>query len=453
MAQDFPPVPMAGLDMALADVALAKQLGAVLAALEGPCGVLRSGLVVPAEGPPWVRYVLFQAARGIALLDFAPARPNLGIAPLKAFLAEAGFASRYPGELPVVAIELSPEEIFGIGTLITEAFAAAPPCTISERSWCETVNRLLMTTQGLTMARVMPARGSMAPGPVRLAPSSQRVLAGAAPVPVLHRPRPALQKPATVLARVSSTAMAPGGLQSRIGAFIEPAKLLPHLITQNYVRPAIVAAGLSTAALAVAALLYLFDGFSPAIQPPATLYSQTEASPWIPRETVAAPPPDSTVAEAPSVPTDAAGEVTFATIPPATSTQIQSAAAEGAIAAPSQLVDLSEVASISDETAPAPVRSSAPIQRDAKAASVGGRLTAPSPAVGRAPIWGQPQRTAARTSPARLAEKDEPIWHDAPVDTPVRAAARASAQTPLADAREEARLASLVIATPVRDTR
>src|SRR5260370_38749425 len=115
MAQDFPPVPMAGLDMALADVALAKQLGAVLAALEGPCGVLRSGLVVPAEGPPWVRYVLFQAARGIALLDFAPARPNLGIAPLKAFLAEAGFASRYPGEPPAVAVGVAPGEDFGLG--------------------------------------------------------------------------------------------------------------------------------------------------------------------------------------------------------------------------------------------------------------------------------------------------------------------------------------------------
>src|SRR5260370_2310393 len=105
MAQDFPPVPMAGLDMALADVALAKQLGAVLAALEGPCGVLRSGLVVPAEGPPCVRYVLFQAALGIALLDFPPARADLGIAPLKPFLAEASVSSRYPVERSVNPIE------------------------------------------------------------------------------------------------------------------------------------------------------------------------------------------------------------------------------------------------------------------------------------------------------------------------------------------------------------
>src|SRR6476646_7808446 len=47
MAQVFPPVSMAGLGMALADVALAKQLVAVLAELEGPCGALRNELVVP----------------------------------------------------------------------------------------------------------------------------------------------------------------------------------------------------------------------------------------------------------------------------------------------------------------------------------------------------------------------------------------------------------------------
>src|SRR5260370_11811979 len=95
---------MARLDMALADVALAKQLAATLAGLAGPCGALRSQLVAAAEGPPWVKYVLFDAERGIALLDFAPARPSRGIAPLKAFLAESAFPAPYHPALPPVTV-------------------------------------------------------------------------------------------------------------------------------------------------------------------------------------------------------------------------------------------------------------------------------------------------------------------------------------------------------------
>src|SRR5260221_14516367 len=131
MAQVFPPttgMSMARLDMALADVALAKQLAATLAGLPRPCGALRSQLVVAAEGPPWVKYVLFDGERGIALLDFAPARPSPGIAPLKAFLAAAGFPDRYPGELPLVALELAPAEIPALGARICAPFPPGPPC-------------------------------------------------------------------------------------------------------------------------------------------------------------------------------------------------------------------------------------------------------------------------------------------------------------------------------------
>src|SRR5260221_2840180 len=160
---------MARLDMALADVALAKQLAATLAGLAGPCGALRSQLVAAAEGPPWVKYVLFDAERGIALLDFAPARPSRGIAPLKAFLAESGFADRYRGELPVVAIALAPGEIPLVAERIAATFAAAPPCAIADTSWCEALNWLLMTADGLAIARVMPAPGAAAAGPVHLA--------------------------------------------------------------------------------------------------------------------------------------------------------------------------------------------------------------------------------------------------------------------------------------------
>jgi hypothetical protein len=190
---------MARLDMALADVALAKQLAATLAGLPRPCGALRSQLVVAAEAPPWVKYVLFDGERGIALLDFAPARPSRGIAPLKAFLAAAGFADRYPGELPVVALELAPAEIPVVGERIAAAFAAAPPCTINDTSWCEAVNRLLMTADGLTMARVMPAPGAAAAGPVRLAEARRNAAgASAAPSPLPQKPileRPFLQQP------------------------------------------------------------------------------------------------------------------------------------------------------------------------------------------------------------------------------------------------------------------
>src|SRR5260221_7210314 len=306
---------MARLDMALADVALAKQLAATLAGLAGPSGALRSQLVAAAEGPPWVKYVLFDAERGTGVLDFAPARPSRGIAPVKAFLAESGFAGRYRGGLPVVAIALAPGEIPLVAERIAAAFAAAPPCTIADTSWCEALNWLLMTADGLAMARVMPAPGAAAPGPVHLAevglgtgaapapllprqilerpflqqqlperppltrparpflqqPMPERPLPKRAPIQKLllrkrDRERPILQKP------VHETPIRERPIQEqtkpRPDPPGDPVMRLRASGAGNYPRAALAIAAFSAAALAIGAVPYLFDEPSPAMQTP-----------------------------------------------------------------------------------------------------------------------------------------------------------------------------------------
>jgi hypothetical protein len=434
---------MARLDMALADVALAKQLAATLAGLAGPCGALRSQLVAAAEGPPWVKYVLFDAERGIALLDFAPARPSRGIAPLKAFLAESGFAGRYRGELPVVAIALAPGEIPLVAERIAATFAAAPPCTIADTSWCEALNWLLMTADGLAMARVMPAPGAAAPGPVHLAEVGLGT--GAAPAPllprqILERPflqqqlpeRPPLTRP--VLARpflqqpmperplpkrapiqklllrkrdrerpilqkpVHETPIRERPIQEqtkpRPDPPGDPVMRLRTWGAGDYPRAALAIAAFSAAALAIGAVPYLFEAPSPAMQAPAAMH-----------------PPIKSVAPETSVPA----------LNPAT-------AAERSAVSPSLVVDAATPRLTTAEPAPssswpsAAVASATPIR---PAAALDGMATVSEPSA----IAAEPQ------SPASDAEAASPT--PASVKSAAALDGTAAAAEPLALAEEE----------------
>jgi len=431
MAQVFPPVSMAGLGMALADVALAKQLVAVLAGLEGPCGALRNELVVPSEGPPWVRYVLFHGGRGIALLDFAPAHPSRGIKPLKAFLAEAGFAARYPGALPVVAVEISPETILDVGTLIAEAFAAAPLCTVRDAGWCDAVNRLLMTAEGLAMARVMPAQGVVPQGPVRLAQARRNTATvRTSRIPLVRQSaleRPFLQIP-TLERPILTTALpaqpASRKPKSRPVIGVDPAKRLRSWISQQHPHAISVFAGISAAVLAVSALPYVLSSPPPPTPAPAAV-SLSSAESAVPRSVVVdAAPPISTVAPPPTAATAVPMEADAAT--------------KRGDEPPQDLVDGSGTGLPSDGTAVALATPPVAMERDTKvpASTSGSEPVASSSAAGKPPTRVRSLRPAAPIIPARSTAKRAPIW----LGAPMRAATRAPLQ-------------EFVVATRIRDTR
>jgi hypothetical protein len=48
-------------------------------------------------------FIGLHPAKGIALVDLFPARPQIAIAPLDEFLARTGFAAFSRGDLPIVA--------------------------------------------------------------------------------------------------------------------------------------------------------------------------------------------------------------------------------------------------------------------------------------------------------------------------------------------------------------
>jgi len=418
--------------MALADVVLAKQLVAVLAGLEGPCGALRNQLIVPSEGPPWVRYVLFHGGRGIALLDFAPAHPGRGIKPLKAFLAEVGFTARYPGTLPVVAVAISPETILDVGTLIAEAFAAAPPCTIKDARWCDAVNRLLMTAEGLAMARVMPAQGVVSPGPVSLAQARQGTAAvGTSQIPLVRKSaleRPFLQIP-TLERPILTTALpaqpASRKPKSRPVIGVDLAKRLRSWISQQHPHAISVLAGISAAVLAVAALPYVLSSPPPPTPDPAAV-SISSAESAVPRSVVVvdAAPPISTIAPPPTAATAEPMEADAAT--------------KRGDEPPQDLVDGSGAGLPSDGTAVALATPPVAIERDTKvpANASGSEPVASSSAAGKPPARARSLRTAAPIILARSTAKRAPIW----LGAPMRAAARAPLQ-------------EFVVATQIRDTR
>jgi hypothetical protein len=469
MAQVFPPdngMPMARLDMALADVALAKQLAATLAGLGGPCGALRSQRVAAAEGPPWVKYVLFDAELGIALIDFAPACPSRGIVPLQAFLAESGFTDRYRGDLPVVAMALAPSEIPLVTDRIAAAFAAAPPCAIADTSWCEALNRLLMTADGLTMARVMPTPGTAAPGPLRLAEAGPGTSAAPAPLlpraalerpflqqqfaqtpplmrPVRARPLPRQPMPERPLPKraplrnlllynrdgerpmlqksVPKTQIRERQIVERpIAADPKPRPAPPgdpmRLRTWHaggYRRAALAMAALSAAALAIGGVPYLVEAPAPAMQAPiasgpsAVVASATPIRSAAALDGMASVSEPSVIAVEPQSPASAA-EAALPTPPPVNS----AAALDGAAASEPLALAEEERQALANPEAVA-VEAESPTQPSVRSSAIDDTVEAPSsvsetvepPSVAAAatPVWGRASRPAAKPPTANSA--------------------------------------------------
>src|SRR5581483_3266915 len=113
-----------------------KQLAGALARLSPPWQVLRNGRPDAADGPPWVGFILLHPRLGIALLDPAPARPTAAIAPLRELLQRGDFERRFPGHLPIIADDVTKQELAGLPERLVAAFAQETPCTIADEGWC-----------------------------------------------------------------------------------------------------------------------------------------------------------------------------------------------------------------------------------------------------------------------------------------------------------------------------
>ncbi len=116
------------------------------------------------DGPPWVRFLALHPEKGIALLDVAPARPDLAIAPLEEFLARTGLSAFADGDPPIVAVALDLSDLSAIDNRLAEAFADQATCKIENADWPEALAELLMTTPDLVLARLgHPPHGIASP--------------------------------------------------------------------------------------------------------------------------------------------------------------------------------------------------------------------------------------------------------------------------------------------------
>ncbi len=134
------------------DLGALRRLQAALAELPADWLVLLNQRASPLEGPPWVRFMALHPRQGIALIDLAPANPDVAIAPLSEFLARS--EAFLEGTPPIAAVALTDDDIDAIGKRLTAAFSSMPPCGITKANWTEAVAELLMSTPGLLLARL-----------------------------------------------------------------------------------------------------------------------------------------------------------------------------------------------------------------------------------------------------------------------------------------------------------
>ena len=140
----------------------ADALESALSELPAPWRVLRNRLVNSSDGPPWVKFIALHPAKGVALIDLPPGRPDLAIAPLDEFLARTGYAAFARGDPPIIALVADEPDAAAIGNRLEAAFDAAPRCGIENANWTEALIELLMSTPSLhltPLARTSETQG------------------------------------------------------------------------------------------------------------------------------------------------------------------------------------------------------------------------------------------------------------------------------------------------------
>lgn len=122
-----------------------------------------------------VQHVLLHPEIGVALIDIAPAEAPGAEAAFRDRLESARFAAIFPGQLPVVHLQLEPEVLGSLETLLPEAFAALPPLRLpGGDGWVSVVRRALASRGPLRDAAAAPARGPGLPQMLNREVAAQR---------------------------------------------------------------------------------------------------------------------------------------------------------------------------------------------------------------------------------------------------------------------------------------
>lgn len=89
-------------------------------------------------------FVLAHGEIGVALVDVAPCETPNAEGRLRRMLNAAGFEFTHRGFLPVVHLQVRPEEAAGLGALLDQAFAAELPLSIERgAAWFSTLRKML----------------------------------------------------------------------------------------------------------------------------------------------------------------------------------------------------------------------------------------------------------------------------------------------------------------------
>ncbi|HWG80494.1 MAG TPA: hypothetical protein VN681_12005 [Stellaceae bacterium] len=148
MAQVFP----LNVDDLSADEARVSLAG-TLAALPDPWTLLRHRRIGGDQAEP-IDVVLVHPEIGVALVDEAPRDPAPSARRLREYLDGQRFGEFFPGELPIVALNVAADEFEMLGERLAAAFEAAPRLSVADADWADAVIELLMVPDDLAMAPV-----------------------------------------------------------------------------------------------------------------------------------------------------------------------------------------------------------------------------------------------------------------------------------------------------------
>lgn len=131
-------------------------------------------------GTTVLKLILIRSQTGVALLEIDPAWTPDAVDLVRARLNEAGFASRFPGNLPLIHRQIRPSDVPRLEEILAQAFVGLEPFTLdADGGWEDAVEALL---------KPAGAAGIIAPGnpPTRHAAAPRHLVATAADALALH---------------------------------------------------------------------------------------------------------------------------------------------------------------------------------------------------------------------------------------------------------------------------
>ncbi|MFC7473516.1 SH3 domain-containing protein [Dankookia sp. GCM10030260] len=139
-----------------------------------------------------VPHVLLHPEIGVALIDIAPGE-SVGAEPaFRTRLEAARFAAIFPGQLPVVHLQLQPEELDRLDTLLPQSFATLPVLNLpGGDGWVSVVRRALASRGPLRDGLAAPAQDRAVTPPMlsREVAAQRAGLTPADPAAMIEPPR------------------------------------------------------------------------------------------------------------------------------------------------------------------------------------------------------------------------------------------------------------------------